>query len=55
MMSCEVSVFLGCGAVSLVNYCFETSRLYVGPSHHGMARPWDADGGTASNMEGSCE
>jgi hypothetical protein len=27
----------------------------VGPCHHGMARPQDADGGTASNMEGSCE
>jgi hypothetical protein len=27
----------------------------VGPCHHGMARPQVADGGTASNMEGSCE
>ena len=26
-----------------------------GPCHHGMARPRVADGGTASNMEGSCE
>jgi hypothetical protein len=26
----------------------------VGPCHHGMARPQVADGGTASNMEGSC-
>jgi len=26
-----------------------------GPRHHGMARPQVADGGTASNMEGSCE
>ena len=25
----------------------------VGPCHHGMARPQVADGGTASNMEGS--
>jgi hypothetical protein len=25
------------------------------PRHHGMARPQVADGGTASNMEGSCE
>jgi hypothetical protein len=29
--------------------------MNVGPSHHGMARPQVADGGTASNMEGSCE
>jgi len=27
----------------------------VSPCHHGMARPQVADGGTASNMEGSCE
>ena len=26
-----------------------------GASHHGIARPQVADGGTASNMEGSCE
>ena len=25
------------------------------PGHHGMTRPQIADGGTASNMEGSCE
>ena len=29
--------------------------LFVGPCHHGMARPRVADGGTASHMEGSCE
>jgi hypothetical protein len=29
--------------------------MNVGPCHHGMARPPVADGGTASNMEGSCE
>ena len=29
--------------------------MKVGPCHHGMARPRVADGGTASNMEGSCE
>jgi hypothetical protein len=29
--------------------------LNVGPCHHGMARPQVADGGTASNMKGSCE
>jgi len=27
----------------------------MGPCHHGMARPQVADGGTASDMEGSCE
>jgi len=26
-----------------------------GPCHYGMARPQVADGGTASNMEGSLE
>ena len=29
--------------------------VFVGPCHHGMARPQVADGGTACNMEGSCE
>ena len=31
--------------------------IYVttGPCHYGMARPQVADGGTASDMEGSCE
>ena len=29
--------------------------VFVGPRHHGMARPQVADGGTASDMEGSCE
>jgi hypothetical protein len=27
----------------------------VSPCHHGMARPQVVDGGTASNMDGSCE
>jgi hypothetical protein len=27
----------------------------MGPYNHGMARPQDAVGGTASHMEGSCE
>ena len=31
------------------------TSMNVGPCHHGMARPRVADGGTASNMEGSCE
>jgi hypothetical protein len=29
--------------------------MKVGPCHYGMARPQVADGGTASDMEGSCE
>jgi hypothetical protein len=29
--------------------------MNVGLCHHGMARPEVADGGTASNMEDSCE
>ena len=29
--------------------------VFVGPCHHGMARPQVGDGGTASDMEGSCE
>ena len=29
--------------------------LQAGPCHHGMERPQVAGGGTASNMEGSCE
>jgi len=31
------------------------SAMYVVPCHHGMSRSRIADGGTASNMEGSCE
>ena len=34
---------------------FPLCTARVGPCHHGMARPRVADGGTASNMEGSCE
>ena len=29
--------------------------MNMGLCHHGMARPHVADGGTASDMEGSCE
>ena len=29
--------------------------VFVGPSHHGMARPQVADGGTTSKMQRSCE
>ena len=33
----------------------KSTRMDVGPRHHGMARPQVADGGMASYMEGSCE
>ena len=33
----------------------DSSSVFVGPCHHGMARPQVADGITASDMEGSCE
>ena len=33
----------------------EMTSMNVGPCHHGMECPQFADGGTASNMEGSCE
>ena len=29
--------------------------VFVGPCHHGMARHQVADGGMASDKEGSCE
>ena len=29
--------------------------VFVGPCHHGIARPQVVDGGTASDTEGSCE
>ena len=29
--------------------------MFVGPCHHGMARPLVVDGGTDSDMEGSYE
>jgi hypothetical protein len=32
-----------------------SASMIVGPYHHAMARPQVADGGTACNMEGSCE
>ena len=33
----------------------KVTMLVSSPCHHGMARPQVADGGTASDMEGSCE
>ena len=38
---------------SYVTYYFKPRE--VGPCHHGMALPQVEDGGTASEMEGSCE
>jgi hypothetical protein len=35
--------------------CQKNLFMNVGPCHHGMARPQVADGGTASDMEGSRE
>ena len=32
-----------------------TESVFVGPCHHVMAHPQVADGGTACDMEGSCE
>jgi hypothetical protein len=32
-----------------------TWAVFVGPCHHGTARPQVADGGTPSDKEGSCE
>jgi hypothetical protein len=40
---------------SFLDYYNKVLSWYVGPCHHGMARPQFADGGTASSMEGSCE
>ena len=36
-------------------YFFIQGRYVVGPCHHGMAHPQVVDGGTASDMDGSCE
>ena len=41
--------------ICLFHIDLELSAVFVGPCHHGMARPQVADGGTASDMEGSCE
>ena len=40
-----------------VNIVFSNNynAVFVGPCHPSMARPQVADGGTASDMEGSCE
>ena len=36
-------------------YYYYYYSVFVGPCHHGTARPQVADGGTASDMEGSFE
>ena len=33
----------------------KVKSVFVGPCHHDMARPQIADGGTAADMEVSCE
>ena len=35
--------------------CNNSGGCNISPCHHGMARPQFADGGTVSNMEGSCK
>ena len=42
-------------SVSLFNHIYTIHSVFVGPYHHGMARPQVADGGMVSDMEGSCE
>ena len=41
-------------SVKLIHPFLEPTE-FVGPCHHGMARPQVADGGTAYAMQGSCE
>ena len=43
-----------CGLLRICQ-AFFVSLKFVCPCHHGMAHPQVADGGTASDMEGSCE
>jgi hypothetical protein len=43
-----------CLHIVLVNYV-GLDPMNVGPCHHGMVCPQVADGGTTSDMEGSCE
>ena len=49
-----VHMWLSLTLIIYARYVF-SKAMNVGPCHHGMARPRVADGGTASNMEGSCE
>ena len=44
-----------CTTVDHIHAYIYITAVFVGPCHHGMARPQVADGGTASEMEGSCE
>ena len=43
--------------ICLFPFCllYENLNVFVGPCHHGNARPEVADGGTASDVEGNCE
>ena len=47
---CARACVCACMCVCVWNY-----PVCVGPCHHVMARPQVADGGTASDMEGSCQ
>jgi hypothetical protein len=49
------NVYVNISKNSKFGYLIEHTSMNVGPCHHGMALPQVADGGTASNMEGSCE
>ena len=53
-----VLMYVGQPTILYINLFLDLNRVspvFVGPCHHGMARPQVADGGTASDMEGSCE
>ena len=50
-----MNVFYTHKAVILCSADLLYSMWYVGPRYHGMARPQVADGGTASDVEVSCE
>jgi hypothetical protein len=43
------------GTINLLYCVGQYLAMNVGPCHHGMACPQVAVGGTASDMEGSCE
>jgi hypothetical protein len=51
----SLRAFVACKKGETYLVCRITYIIPIGPCHHGMARPQVADGGTASNMEGSFE
>ena len=48
--SCQSNFIAGCR-----NFISVRQTVLMGPCHHCMARPQVADGGTASDIEASCE